>query len=329
MTPTTSINYDLINTVDDLLLHCKRDNGEWKRAHVISELAKRNKLSLIQYAVDHGCYLDSLAVNWAIFHKSYECLTYLLPIYLQRGLPSMFFAWEFSDDHTQMSNVPSNIISAAVMSGYLPSVQFVRSMGFTWNEHSFSLAALTSNIELLQYMYDDKCPWSHDTTLVAVNLTSADALKFCLDHGCPYHPNTTYMAFRLCLSFDVIKVCVEYLLQHQLNFDITRAANEVILCLKKYKEEVSFLTFRYLLSLALNKQEFWRTDYDCVLHYADFDDDVWRCVLNFDINTFSTEAQQLILDKRQELQNLYDVTKYLVGDYVPQNVVQFIINKIY
>jgi len=88
--------------------------------------------------------------------------------------------------------------SGAAYNGHLEVLKYLRTEFngsiCSWNEHTFSSAATTGRIDVLEWLYENKCPYHKWSCVNAIRYNRFDSLKWLREHGCKWDGETVKAA---------------------------------------------------------------------------------------------------------------------------------------
>ena len=98
--------------------------------------------------------------------------------------------WGDKSGYDLMHLLDEDTIAVAALNGHLEVVQYLRTLGISWNGHTCHNAAKNGHIELLKWVRANGCPWSSWTCRVAALNGHLEVLKWARANGCPWHEDT-------------------------------------------------------------------------------------------------------------------------------------------
>jgi len=84
-------------------------------------------------------------------------------------------------------------IAGTALNGHLAVVQYLRTLGVSWNSGTCTNAALNGHIELLKWAWVNGCPWDEWTCANAAGNGHLEFLKWARVNGCPWDDRTYVM----------------------------------------------------------------------------------------------------------------------------------------
>ena len=100
--------------------------------------------------------------------------------------------YESKNIHDQQACFDQQILYSAAEGGHKDIVIYlIEECSFKLDETTFSSAAISGNMELLKWLYENKCPWNEDACSSAAIQKDLEILKFLREKGCPWDRYTT------------------------------------------------------------------------------------------------------------------------------------------
>jgi hypothetical protein len=310
---------------ESTLLAEYKPNNVWKE-DTLFDLVNLNQLTWVKYAVNDNCLLNENCIALSLCRKYFECFQYLLPVYLERNVVFRLI--------TTFHPIRHSLMNEAIYNGDIRSVKMVYKLGYPYNFMSFIAATFHNDADIIKFMVNTGCEWSEQTTTSAINLgCSLQTFQLYLSLGCPLHHNSIYMALKLNVM-DIVECCYDYIQKHpeSHSFDLQIGTENAISFLNDHPHSLfpnNYKPFEFCFSLATDKQQFWKNEYNRVIHSVNLDSCVWRCLLDFNIDTFDDETRLIINNKKQHLCLLYNFTIYLLDTYIATDIIHQVINKMY
>jgi len=153
---------DYVVKYNDLkLLKYYIDNGCPMSDQITVYAAKYGYLEFLKYAVEKGAYKHPNAIKYAVMNNQKECLYYLI---------------------NQQFTITSDITIYAGMHNRLEILKYLIDVcKVKWNPETTYLTALSGNIEILMYCFQNGCP-KHLNTFIALHKLDDKTLKLDLNN---------------------------------------------------------------------------------------------------------------------------------------------------
>jgi hypothetical protein len=92
---------------------------------------------------------------------------------------------ECLEDDREFREKPA-LLNRSVRVGNLAVVQFLRSIGYSWNSQTFESAAENGNLDNMKWLYENKCPWGYNSFAYAAKNGNLENMKWLYENKCPW-----------------------------------------------------------------------------------------------------------------------------------------------
>lgn len=163
----TSNNFELLKFIYDNTL---KPNNVFEWSIDCCDLIIKNKnLEMLKWSVDRGCILNSDCYNQAIVNQDSEIINFL-------------FLKSVKLDYC---------ITIAIISNNLEILKLIvglknkKKENINWTNYHLFIAIRNCDLEIVKFLWNEKCPWNKDTTWCAVDANKLQTLKWLLFKKCP------------------------------------------------------------------------------------------------------------------------------------------------
>jgi hypothetical protein len=178
-------------------------------------------------------------------------------------------------------------------------------------------AARKGNLEDLKRYHKDGNELTIWSSAVAASMGHLECLKYCLENG-----NDWGMSIWISASAaqNGQLECLKYCIENGCEWDNLSSIYASI-----YGH---FNCFKYLFEKSKNPQEFWNYEHynSKITDAIDLDDNIWRRVFDLDLKLYP-DFQSRVEAKKKEIEKYQQVSKEVLLDYLPKDVVEYCLYK--
>ena len=119
-----------------------------------------------------------------------ECMNRVIRIAAYRGyLDVRKTYWSDIPEEKKPLLLDEMACGFAAFSGHLETLQWLRSQGCPWDQHTCFCAAMKGHLKCLQWLRSEGCPCSENTCLWAARHGHLQCLQWARQNGCPWNEN--------------------------------------------------------------------------------------------------------------------------------------------
>lgn len=150
---------------------------------LVRYLIKYNYLNTLEFVYNNGCPLNKSHNEDDYYNDDDDESD---EIYFHAGFNNNFNIVRWAYD--KGFKLTSNVVISAALHGHLDILKWVKNVDVNgdckWNAAVFSRAAGTGNIEMLQWLYDNKIPWNQCAPSWAISSNHLSAVEWLREKGC-------------------------------------------------------------------------------------------------------------------------------------------------
>ena len=104
--------------------------------------------------------------------------------------------WGNASGYNLKQLLDEDTVAGAALNGHLEVVQYLRTLGISWNSDTCANAAFNGHLKLLIWARENQCPWDARTCSKAAENGHLKLLKWARANGCPWNTATCFNAAR-------------------------------------------------------------------------------------------------------------------------------------